>query len=107
MVPAATITQLPISNIAAGTTAPAPQNDWTTGKEKQPRLKPAPLSIRKARSVTLRLRVARKMNTIGIKANRNANTEISSSEMSCGLVANEYTMAPGSTMLNSAVCSTR
>ena len=24
--------------------------------------------------------------------------------MSCGLVANEYTMAPGSTMLNSAVC---
>ena len=42
-----------------------------------------------------------------IKANRNAKTEISSSEMSCGLVANEYTMAPGSTMLNSAVCSTR
>ncbi len=51
-VPAATITQLPMSNMAAGTIAAVPRNACTTGKQKQPMLKPEPLSMVNARSCT-------------------------------------------------------
>ena len=52
LVPAETITQLPTSNMAAGTSAAGPINDCRTGKQKQPTLYPDPLSIRNARSAT-------------------------------------------------------
>ena len=51
-VPAATITQLPMSNMAAGTIAAVPRNACTTGKQKHPMLKPEPLSMVNARSCT-------------------------------------------------------
>ena len=88
-VPAATITQLPISNMAAGTIAAVPRKACTTGKQKHPTLNPEPLSMVKARSCTGRLREVRKMMTGGMKATTKPNTEIHSMLESCGFVANE------------------
>ena len=75
--------------MAAGTIAAVPRNACTTGKQKQPMLKPEPLSMVNARLCTGRFLVARKMATGGMKATTNPKTEIHNMLESCGLVANE------------------
>ena len=76
--PAVTITELPMSNIEAVTSAEGPMNAWITGKQKLPMLNPEQLSIRNARSATGLRRVAAYTSSSGSRPKTMANTEISS-----------------------------
>ena len=78
-----------MSNMAAGTIAPVPRNACTTGKQKQPTLKPEPFNIMNARFCTGRWRDVKKTTTGGMNATIRPNSEINSMLESCGFVANE------------------
>ncbi|EFA23332.1 hypothetical protein BIFGAL_03451 [Bifidobacterium gallicum DSM 20093 = LMG 11596] len=88
-VPPATIIELPMSNMAAGTNAASPSTACTTGKQKQPMFSPAALSIKNVRRLTGVCRVDTKITMIGMNATTNPTAASHNSDKSCGCVANE------------------